>query len=87
MMLNAQVEAALEQVAWRYNADLDQLRTALNHESAAELAQVLGLDLAAAEERIARARRALTVQTDWGAGCKLLSDEVQADLLAAIADW
>lgn len=87
MMLNAQIEAALEQIAWRYNADLDQLRSALSNESADELAQALGLPAAAAEARMARARRALTVQTDWGAGCKLLTDDVQADLLAALADW
>jgi len=87
MMLNPQIEAALEQVAWRYNADLELLRSALSHESAVELAQALGLSAAAAEERMARARRALTVQSDWGAGCKLLTDDVQAELLAAIADW
>jgi hypothetical protein len=87
MILNPQIEAALEQIAWRYNADLHRLRSALSHESAAELAQALGLPAAAAEERMARARRALTVQSDWGAGCKLLTDDVQAELLAAIADW
>ena len=87
MMLNPQIEAALEQVAWRYNADLERLRAALSHESADDLAQALGLPVAAAEARMARARRALTVQTDWGAGCKLLTDDVQAELLVAIADW
>jgi hypothetical protein len=87
MMITPHLEEALAQVAWRYSADLDRLRAALSHESAAELAQVLGLDTAAAEERMARVRRALMVQTDWGAGCKLLTDDVQADLLAALADW
>ncbi|HEX6292859.1 MAG TPA: hypothetical protein VFZ66_26980 [Herpetosiphonaceae bacterium] len=87
MLLDAHIEEALAQVAWRYGADLDALRAALIHESADELARALGLDRAAADERMARVRRVLTVQTDWGAGCKLLTEDVQHDLLAAIAAW
>jgi hypothetical protein len=87
MMLNEQIEEALAQVAWRYGADLDALRSALSHESAAELAQVLDIDAADAEERMARVSRSVSVQSDWGAGCKLLTDDVQQELLAAIAAW
>jgi hypothetical protein len=87
MIRSAQVDEALAQVAWRYGADLDALRSALSHESAVELAEALGIEQDAAEARMARVRRALTVQADWGAGCKLLTDDVQQDLLAAIAAW
>lgn len=87
MIVNAQIEEALAQVAWRYNADLDALRSALIHESADELAQALGIEPAAAAERMACVGRSLTVQTDWGAGCKLLTDDVQQELLSTIAAW
>lgn len=87
MLLNAQIEEALAQVAWRYQADLDALRSALSYESADELAQALGIDPAAAEERMAQVSRSVSVQSDWGAGCKLLTDDVQQELLAAIAAW
>lgn len=83
-MFSTEVDTALAQVAVRYGADPDALRLALEHESADELAQVLDLDQAAAAVRMARVQRALTVQTDVGAGCKLLTDDVQAELIAAI---
>lgn len=87
MVSNAQIDEALAQVAWRYGADLQALESAFRHESAAELAEALGIEQSVAEERMTRVQRALTVQTDWGAGCKLLTDDVQQDLLAAIAAW
>ncbi|MBV9790185.1 MAG: hypothetical protein JOZ51_18495 [Chloroflexi bacterium] len=87
MMLSPQIEEVLAQVAWRYGADLDALCSALSHESAEELAQALGIELAVAEERMARVRRSVSVQTDWGAGCKLLTEDVQQELLTAIAAW
>ena len=85
MQLNAMLNEVLAQVAWRYHADEDALRQALSNESADELARVLGLDAATAAARMDRVRRVLTVQTDWGAGCKLLTDDVQVELLDAIA--
>ncbi len=85
MQLNAAMEEALAQVAWRYNAELEVLRMAVQHEAADELARALKLDSDAAQQRMARIQRAATVQTDIGAGCKLLTDDVQAEVLAAIA--
>ena len=85
MLLSPQIEEALAQVAWRYGADLDALRSALSNESAEELAQALGIDVAVAGERMARVSRSVSVQTDWGAGCKLLTEDVQQELLEAIA--
>ncbi len=42
MQINPAIAAALEQVAWRYHADLQRLQTAIEHESGAELGAVLG---------------------------------------------
>lgn len=85
MQINAIIDEALAQLAWRYKADPAQLRHAVEYESAAELAQALGLERDVAEERMGRICRAATVQTDIGAGCKLLTDDVQAEVLTAIA--
>ncbi len=85
MQFNAAVEDAIAQAAWRYGADTDALRAAIVAESAQELAEVLRIDRDAAESRLAPIRRALAVRDDLGAGCRLLTDEVQRELLDAIA--
>lgn len=85
MHINPAIATALEQVAWRYHTDSQALQAAVEHESSAELAAVLGLDPAVADDHMARIRRAVTVQSDLGAGCKLLTDDVQAELLSALA--
>lgn len=79
------IDAAIEQVAWRYGADAAAVCRAISDESAPALAAALGIDPARAEERMRAIRRALSVQDDLGAGCRLLTDEVQQELLAAIA--
>ena len=86
MQLNTELCDALAQVAWRYEVEVELLQAALEHESAAELAAVLGLDQLAADAHMARIRRAVMVQGDIGAGCRLLTDDVQAELLAALAE-
>lgn len=85
MQMTAEIVEALEQVAWRYQVDPVALQTAVAAESAAALAEVLRLPPPDAAERMARIQRTVTVQSDWGAGCKLLTDDVQAELLEAIA--
>lgn len=85
MQITPQIALALDQVAWRYQVDPAALHAAVAAESEAALADVLQLTSAAAAERMARIRRTVTVQFDWGAGCKLLTDDVQAELLEAIA--
>lgn len=87
MQFGPQLTAVIEQVAWKYRSDPLKLRAALEHESARELASVLALDEATAQRRMAEIQRILTVQTDWGAGCKLLTDDVQDALLTTIAQW
>ena len=85
MQITAEIAEALEQVAWRYQVDPAALQAAVAAESVAALAEVLRLLPLDAAERMARIQRTVTVQFDWGAGCKLLTDDVQADLLEAIA--
>ncbi len=83
-MFGPEVEAAVQRVAERYGADAQRLQAAIVDESAPKLAQVLGLSHQAAEIRMARVQHVLAAQSDWGAGCKLLTDEVTAELVAAI---
>lgn len=85
MQITAEIADALDQVAWRYGVDPAVLHAAVAGESVAALAEALRLPTVEATERMARIQRTVTVQSDWGAGCKLLTDDVQADLLEAIA--
>jgi hypothetical protein len=79
-----QIAAALERAARRYGAGVAALRAALEHESADELMQVLGISLVEARARIGRVERVLAFSGDWGAGCKLLTDDVRDELLAVL---
>lgn len=83
-MFGPDVDAAIKRVSARYGVDPQVLQAAIADESAQHLADVLGLSLAEAQTRMARVQRVLTMQSDWGAGCKLLTDDVTADLIAAI---
>ncbi len=73
-------------MAWRHNADVDELRAAIEGESAVALAAALCIEQGVAEKHMARLKRALTVQFDVGAGCKLLTDDVEAEVLAALVE-
>jgi hypothetical protein len=73
MQMTVAMDDALAQVAWRYQVDAAVLRAAIMHESAAELAAVLHLEPQVAQAHMARIARAVTVQTDVGAGCALLT--------------
>lgn len=85
MQITPQIAEALDQVAWRYQIEPTALQAAFVEESPAALAEALRLPPAEAAERMARIQRMTTVQTDWGAGCKLLTDDMQAELLEEIA--
>jgi hypothetical protein len=86
MQITATMEEAVAQVAWRYQLDERALRAAIRHESAAELAAVLGLAPQVAQAHMTHIARAMTVQSDVGAGCLLLTDELQQQVLQALAD-
>ncbi len=83
-MFGSEVTAAIQRVADRYGVDASPVETAIADESAEQLAEVLGLSLPAAQERMARVERVLAVHHDWGAGCALLTDDVVAELVQAI---
>ncbi len=83
-MFDPQVQAAIERAANRYKVDPVRLGAALNNESAVQLATVLGLSQSESQARIEPIQRVLVVNNDWGAGCKLLTDEITDQLIAAI---
>ncbi len=83
-MFDPQVQAAIKRAADRYKVDAVLLGTAINDESAAQLAAVLHLTEPEAHARIEQIQRILVVNNDWGAGCKLLTNEITDELVAAI---
>ncbi len=83
-MFDPDVDAAIERVAARYGVDPQALQAAIADESAQHLADVLGLSLPEAQTRMAPVQRVLAIESDWGAGCKLLTDDLRTDLIAAI---
>lgn len=85
MQIDPTVDLALEQLAWRRACDLDELRAAIAGEHAIALARVLRIEPDLAEAHLRRLQRAVTVQGDLGAGCKLLTDATRDDVLAALA--
>ncbi|HSH78155.1 MAG TPA: hypothetical protein VLA19_06450 [Herpetosiphonaceae bacterium] len=84
MRLPYEERAILEDIAHAVGVVPEHLMEAVEHESAQELAQVLGLDEREAAARLEPVLRAATVGDDWGAGCKLLTGEVRAELQAAL---
>lgn len=83
-MFDPHVEVAIARAAARYSVSAAPLRSAIVDESATQLATVLGLSQPAAHARIDQIRRVLAANSDWGAGCKLLTDEIAGELIAAI---
>ena len=84
MQLQSEERAVLAEVAWRCGVAVQTLIAAVEAESAPELAAVLGIGEAEAEARLEPLRRAAMIGDDWGAGCKLLTDEVRAEIRAAL---
>ncbi len=83
-MFDEQVQAAIKRAADRYQVDAVRLGTAITDESPAQLAAVLHLTEPEAHARFEQIQRILAVNNDWGAGCKLLTDEITDELVAAI---
>lgn len=85
MQLSATILERIDAAARRRGIEAAALRSAIAGESAAELAAALGIGAAEARAHMARLERAVTVQSDIGAGCALLSDDVEREVLAALA--
>lgn len=72
--------------ARRLGIAVEPLLTAIEDESATELAAALHINQAEAQARLAPLLRAATVEGDWGAGCRILTDEVHAELQDALRE-
>lgn len=81
------IRAALRRAARRNNADAEALCVALQHESADELALALDIPIANARERMGRVQRVLAFTGDWGAGCRLLTDDLRDELVGLFEAW
>ena len=84
MQITDEIGAALDRAAQRYGVAPAALHAACAVESADALAVALGLPLAEARVRMERVTRIVQAGGDWGAGCKLLTDEITAELIQAI---
>lgn len=84
MELEAEERGILSDAADQLGVAADALIGAIENESAAELAQVLGISETDAALRLEPVLRTATIRGDWGGGCKLMTDEVRAQLAAAL---
>ncbi len=76
--------ALLSDIAEQLNVDAQALIAAVEHESPREVASVLGIDEAEARARLEPIRRTTTIGDDWGAGCRLLTDDMRGELRGAL---
>jgi hypothetical protein len=84
MQLQPEERAIIADVARQLGVEDQALGDALEHESVPELARLLGISEAEATSRLEPVRRTVAFGDDWGAGCMLLTDEMRADLHAAL---
>ena len=84
MQLQLAEQEILVDVARRSNVDAQALIAAVEDESVLDLATALGIGEVEAARRLDPVRRAVAVGDDWGAGCKLLTDDIRAELQAAL---
>ena len=84
VQIEDQERAILAQVARGRGIGPEALLSAVEHESTAELAQVLQIDTNEAGAWLDRVRRIVTIGDDWGAGCRLLTDELRVELHAEL---
>ncbi|MEA2724423.1 MAG: hypothetical protein QOH59_2194 [Gemmatimonadales bacterium] len=72
------------ELAQKAGVDALALAQAVESEVPAEVARVLSISEAEAARRLEPLRRAATVGEDWGAGCRLLTDDVCAEIHTAL---
>lgn len=84
MQLQSEERAIVTDVARQLGVEDQALAGAIEHESVPELARVLGISEAEAANRLEPVRRMVAIGDDWGAGCKLLTEEMHAELRAAL---
>jgi len=64
--------------------DAAQLARAIESESVPDVAAVLNITIKEASERLGPLQRAMSIGDDWGAGCKLLTDDVRQAIRDAL---
>ena len=84
MQLQAEDRAFLADGARRLRVDAATLIAAIEHESVPGLAGVLGIDEQEAARRMEPILRAVAIGDDWGAGCRLLTEDIRAEIHAAL---
>ncbi len=84
MQIQDEERALLIDIAEQLGVDVQALIAAVEHESPREVAEVLGIDETDARARLEPIRRMATIGDDWGAGCRLLSDEMRGELRRAL---
>ncbi len=72
------------QVARRLDVDVARLTLAVENESAAELGRALQVDDVTARAKLDPIVRLVAMGDDWGAGCRLLTDDMRQELRAAL---
>ena len=84
MQLGWEEHMIVAELARTQGVDAQALVDALESEEASRLARVLSIGEDEAARRLEPLRRAATVGEDWGAGCKILTDDVRAEIRAAL---
>ncbi len=84
MQLGNEERAVVAEIAREAMVDTTALLEALESEEPSEVARVLSIPEHEAVRRLEPLRRAATVDEDWGAGCKILTDDVRAEIRAAL---
>ncbi len=84
MQLGNEERAVVAEIAREAMVDTTALLEALESEEPSEVARVLSIPEHEAVRRLEPLRRAATVDEDWGAGCKILTDDVRAEIHAAL---
>lgn len=86
MQLQGEDRAIVAEIAQHAGVPARALIDAVEHESVSELAHVLRIDEAEAARRLEPVRRTVAIGDDWGAGCKLLTDELRVELRTALRE-
>ncbi len=84
MKLEAEDLAIVYEEARCAGADGAQLTRAIESESVSDVAAVLHITIEEATERLLPLLRAVSIGDDWGAGCKLLTEDVQQAIREAL---
>ena len=84
MQLDGESRAILADMARQLGVAAPALAAAVEHEDFPELARLMRIGEAEVAVHLAPLRRITTVGDDWGAGCRLLTDELRAEFHAAL---